>query len=507
MNKTDELLQGKQLARNSLLNLLGYFTPMGVAAFTIPPLIRGIGTDRFGVLTLAWVIIGYLSLFDMGLSRALTKLVAEKLGADQEKDIPGLVWSAILLMGVMGAAVASGGTLLLPWLIQDMLTVPPALQAETLDAFHLLMLSLPLVIPSIGLRGVLDAYQRFDLTNAVRVTLGIYSFSAPLLVLPFSEKLTPMVGVLVAGRLTACLAHLLLCFRVVPSLVRGIRPQRKMAGPLIRFGGWMTVTNVISPLMIYLDRFLIGSILSVTAVAHYATPNEVVTKLWLFPGAVMGVLFPAFSTSFVQNRAHTAALFGKGVKAIFLVLFPASLMMITLAEEGLGFWLGSEFAKNSTLPLQWMTIGVFIHSLGMVPHGLIQGIGRPDLTAKLRFAELPVYLITLWGAISVSGILGAAIVWVVRITADTALMFAMVWHLLNLDAEMMWRRGGIMGGVILTLAVAMTLTDIEMKGVFLLLTLLIYVPSAWFLILSPGERMWMRTKFEMIFVRCVQDKK
>lgn len=221
----------------------------------------------------------------------------------------------------------------------------------------------------------------------------------------------------------------------------------------------------------------------------------------------MGVLFPAFSTSFVQNRAHTAALFGKGVKAIFLVLFPASLMMITLAEEGLGFWLGSEFAKNSTLPLQWMTIGVFIHSLGMVPHGLIQGIGRPDLTAKLRFAELPVYLITLWGAISVSGILGAAIVWVVRITADTALMFAMVWHLLNLDAEMMWRRGGIMGGVILTLAVAMTLTDIEMKGVFLLLTLLIYVPSAWFLILSPGERMWMRTKFEMIFVRCVQDKK
>jgi len=78
-NPAQELTQGRLLARNTILNVLGYSLPMLVAIFAIPPLVKGLGTERFGILTLAWVIIGYLSLFDLGLGRALTKLVAEKL--------------------------------------------------------------------------------------------------------------------------------------------------------------------------------------------------------------------------------------------------------------------------------------------------------------------------------------------------------------------------------------------------------------------------------------------
>jgi len=264
-----------------------------------------------------------------------------------------------------------------------------------------------------------------------------------------------------------------------------------MAGQLIRFGGWMTVTNVISPLMIYLDRFLIGSILSATAVAYYATPSEVVTKLWLLPGAMMGVLFPAFSTSFVHNRAHTVFLFERGVKYIFLALFPITLLIITLANEGLDFWLGGGFAQNSTRVLQWMAAGVFVHSLGQVPYSLIQGTGRPDLTAKLRLAELPFYLILLWWLISANGIVGATIVWTVRIIADTLVLFAMARRLLQLGTGMMLRKCFVVWPAFLTLAIAMTLTDLALKGVLLSAAFLIYVPVAWFLLLTSEERMWI----------------
>ena len=68
----EKLTQGKLLARNTILNVLGYGLPMLVAIFAIPLLVKGLGTERFGILTLAWVIIGYLSLFDLGLGRALT---------------------------------------------------------------------------------------------------------------------------------------------------------------------------------------------------------------------------------------------------------------------------------------------------------------------------------------------------------------------------------------------------------------------------------------------------
>ncbi|MGC1616486.1 MAG: hypothetical protein WA736_17540, partial [Candidatus Acidiferrum sp.] len=82
------LTSGRLLARNTVWNLIGNGAPLIVAVFSIPILIHGLGKDRFGVLTLAWALIGYAGLFDMGLGRALTQLVAKKLGSGESHEIP-----------------------------------------------------------------------------------------------------------------------------------------------------------------------------------------------------------------------------------------------------------------------------------------------------------------------------------------------------------------------------------------------------------------------------------
>ena len=164
------------LARNTIWNLIGQGVPMVVAVFTIPLLVKGLGTDRFGILTLAWIVIGYFSLFDLGMGRALTKHVAEQLGAGQEQNIPAVIWTALSLMLFLGLAGALVLGVLTPWLVYDALKIPPTLQHESLHAFYLLALSIPIVISSAGLRGVLEAYQRFGLVNAVRLSMGVFTF-------------------------------------------------------------------------------------------------------------------------------------------------------------------------------------------------------------------------------------------------------------------------------------------------------------------------------------------
>src|SRR6266478_5727385 len=110
------LTSGRLLARNTMWNLLGSGAPMLVALFSIPILIRGLGKERFGVLTLAWALIGYASLFDLGLGRALTQLVAKKLGTGEEKEIPSLAWTYLLLMLLLGFVGAALVFLISPWL-------------------------------------------------------------------------------------------------------------------------------------------------------------------------------------------------------------------------------------------------------------------------------------------------------------------------------------------------------------------------------------------------------
>src|SRR5260370_26709202 len=106
------MMENRRLARNAVWNLLSLIAPMLVALGAIPALVRTLGSDLFGILTLAWMLIGYCSLFDLGLGRALTKLVSE--GALQSRDgnganpLASTVWTSLVLMLALGF----GGTII-----------------------------------------------------------------------------------------------------------------------------------------------------------------------------------------------------------------------------------------------------------------------------------------------------------------------------------------------------------------------------------------------------------
>lgn len=433
--KIESVIPKTRFTRNTLLNLSGQGIPLLVAFFAIPRLISGLGTERFGVLTLAWMVIGYFSLFDLGLGRALTRLVAEKLGAGRYSEIPALIWTGLISMAVLGLAGMLLGIFFVPWIVQSGLRIPPALQPETLNAFYVLLASIPLVIASTGLFGILEAYHRFDLTSAVRSSLGIYTFAAPLVGLYFTRDLSCVIGILMAGRALSGAVLFLFCIRLVPQLKNGVGFRKDIFLPLIRFGSWMTISNMIGPFMIYLDRFWISAAISVAAVAYYTTPFEVVTRLLIIPGAVAGVLYPTFSMNLAQDRAHARALFAKGVRCVFVAVFPIVLLIVLFAEKGLGWWLNTEFALNSTHVLQWLSVGVLFNSLAQIPFVLLQGAGRPDITAKIHLIELPCYLIVLWFFISRMGITGAAMAWCARTMMDAGLLYGMAYRYVWSDSK------------------------------------------------------------------------
>jgi O-antigen/teichoic acid export membrane protein len=132
------MTSSRLLARNSAINVAGQIGPLVVAVFAVPILVRALGTERFGVLTLAWTAIGYFSLFDLGLGRALTQSASAAIGGGRSEHLPVLSVTALSAMTLLGVA---GGLLfaaLTPWLVDHALNTPPALRTETIESFHLL---------------------------------------------------------------------------------------------------------------------------------------------------------------------------------------------------------------------------------------------------------------------------------------------------------------------------------------------------------------------------------
>jgi O-antigen/teichoic acid export membrane protein len=164
------------------------------------------------------------------------------------------------------------------------------------------------------------------------------------------------------------------------------------------------------------------------------------------------------------------------------------LLVVVLAQDGLRLWLGAEFAQHSARVLQWLAVGVFINSLAFIPFAVIQGIGKPDLTAKLHTIELPMYLVALWWLTKAYGIEGAAIAWTGRVAADALILFAMAKRFLQVGSPFRKQTTPLVAIALVTLALATLPQGLLLKGIFLLVTILGFILIAWFLVLSPEER-------------------
>ena len=484
------LTGGRLLAKNTLWNLLGQLSPIAVAVVTIPLLVKGLGVTRFGVLSLTWIAIGYFSLFDLGLGRALTKLIADKLGTRQAQAIPALVWTSLSLMLALGGIGCLATLALSRWLVYTVLKIPVDLRAETLRSFYLLALSIPLVTLTSGLRGILEALQRFRVVTLIRIPMSIFSFAGPLLVLPFSRSLVWVTAVLVLGRLIGCVVHLIACLRAMPVLSSNIVLDRSAVKPVVKLGGWMTVSNVINPILVYLDRFVIGTLLSASVIAYYTAPFDALIRLTVIPAAVAGVLFPAFALSIAEDPPRTRLLLARSSKYIFLLVLPITLIAVTLAPEGLRVWLGASFAENGTSVLRWLAAGVLANSLAHVPFALVQSAGRPDLTAKLHLVELPLYMFTVWVLTQKMGIVGTAVAWTARLSLDTLVICLILDRLLPSPSRYLAKVGSLMGAGFLLLFAGTLPTSIIMKMFFLAIELIAFGLVGWLVLLTPDERMF-----------------
>lgn len=406
------------LARNIIWNLLGVGLPTLAAVIAIPILADALGAARFGLLTLAWVFIGYFTIFDLGLSLALTKIVSARLAAGRRDSLPLLVGTALTAASVV--ACISGGLVALaaPGLVGGWMEVPVELRDEALRVFYVLAVSIPFVILGSVLRGVLEAFQRFDLVNLVRLVNGLYLFIGPLLVLPWTHDMSVLIAVLAAGKAIGTVVFAVFCARLIAGLTRGLRGSAVELRELFLFGGWVTVGNIIGPLLTYTDQFMIGTLVSVSLVAFYLVPYQMITKLWVVTVAIVGVLFPAMSIHLSGNPVAAQRLFLLGMKSVVILIAPLALIAAAFAAEIMTLWLDPEHGLIGGPLLKVFALGVLINAFSFVTLAFVQASGKPDWVPKLFLIELPFYIPALYLAILTHGLMGAVIVWLAKIVID-----------------------------------------------------------------------------------------
>ena len=413
----------KDLARATFLNILANVTPVVLGLAFLPLLFARYGHDRFGLLSLVWTSLAYFMLLDLGLGRALTQLVARRSLENRPQDMRSLLVTSLTFVLLCGGLIALALSFAASLVAEVLLNVPPGLAGEATRVVRLLAVLVPVTVSLSVVRGYLEGRRLFGRSALIRATVSSLGYLVPVGACLVTQDLSVAVAAILVTRVAVLLLGLALC-RSDMGTGSGWVANRSVLRDLMRTGGWVTVSNVVSPVMATLDRFLVAHLVSLAAAGYYATAQQVGNQLVMLPASLAAVLFPLFASGSPVGGRESGRLYGTAMKWVAVSLAPVIVIVLLMAEPILKSWIGATFAENVLLPLKILAVGALVNGLAQIPFSALQGSGRARLTALSHLLELPLYLGFVFFLTREYGIVGTALAWTGRALLDFALLAA-----------------------------------------------------------------------------------
>lgn len=493
-------INSRLLARNAVMNLSGYAVPLTIGVISVPYVIHVLGIGRFGIVSLAFIIPGYIALFDMGMGKTATRFLAQALGLGNENDVRNMFWGLVIVQSAIGLLLSGMLFYVLPFIVNHILNMPPEFIKEANSMFMYLALSAPFILVSLILQGIFEASQKFHMVIALKIPSDSLMFLCPFIGVLWGLDLGGIGAIFLVSRVGVFFAGIFLCFRVFPFLLKKVvRPRYKMFKPLLSYGIWSNVANI-TGVLTNLDRYLIGAMSSVGIVAFYTVPYDFATRILFVPRNIVTIFFPAVSTlDAVGDRQKLEDLYLYSIKYLVLIVGFLSGMLTIFSYDILRIWLGKEFALESYRIFQVLSIGVLMHTLAYIPWAFISAMGRMDILAKVHIVELVLYLTAVILILKAQlGIHWIAISWAVLGASGAIFLLVVSYKMYDISPLRLLKGEFLKMGLFLIVFMSAIYTthnlhlEVLSEAVTVFLLTAIFLWAVWSFVLAQKEKMLVR---------------
>lgn len=417
------------VARNTLYNLLGGLFPMLVALITVPLYLKLIGAAEYGILTIAWLLMGYSTYAELGVGQGIANEIA-RLGNGKVAERNTVFWTGFITALIFGLLAGFVMMTLGYMFIPHWVTLGTKLKYELLHALPLLAVAGPFVTGNSVLASAIESRHHFKQVNIIQSAgLGLAQGLPLVIVFLGHQTLFWLLGFAVLGRAVMFLALFSALVGILP--LRGsINFDRRKLRFLFGFGGWVTISNVAETLLGSLDRWFAGVFLGAEAVAYYAVPANLATRTSIFPIAFIRTLFPRFSAMNTEDALRETLRATAYLGRAFAPMMGAGIVLIS---PFLRLWVGCVFAEHAMLVAPILLLAAWVRSITEMPDVLLRATRRPHVVALIRLLEIPLLFIMSWFGFKWLGLIGLAWAWCLRLVFDA------VW---------LWVRAGYAGEVV-----------------------------------------------------------
>jgi O-antigen/teichoic acid export membrane protein len=430
MPATPDKIVAEQVIRSVGLNTFyqigAQVAPAFAALAAIPFLLRHLGSEAFGIITLFSTVLIYFTMLDLGLGRAATRFISQSLEIGRPQDVRRYFWGSIFLLGAIGLIVTSVCMLLVPTVVARYLKISSAYSSDATRSFYIICVSVPLVTLMATLRGFLESWGRFPFISLVTACSGILLYVLPVVVILTGGGIVGIATSYVLVRLSMCAVFWIGCLSVKgrPSLSPIFDPQAVKR--MLSFGGWLSVSNIVGSAIVYGDRFLLGVCVGMTAVAAYGMPLDVIGKMQILITSFCAVLFPLMSRLDGSGSAHFQTIYRGAIAMGLSFMTPLTIAAVMLAPFLMKQWLGTRSTPDIIFVAQVFLAGAVVQAMASIAFTALHARGRSDLTAWVHLAEFPIYCATFYLAATHYGVRGAALAWLGRWIVDCLCMVVLL---------------------------------------------------------------------------------
>jgi O-antigen/teichoic acid export membrane protein len=342
-----------------------------------------------------------------------------RLSDADDSERSKLLWTALLSTFALGVLAGVILWLFSDFILLNVIDMSDRSRSEASGAVVWMLLVLPILLPTTVLMGALQARLRFAETNTIQLVGSLISQMLPLAGAASGHiELKMLVPAALASRVLVAALLFQQSRRHVPLMGWPLIDQVHLKA-MMSYGGWVSVTTLLAPLLVIIDRLLIATVSGAKAVTSYTVPYDLVTRAMVIPGSLSSALFPRLASASPEDAQ---ALAERATAVLIAVMTPVVIVGMFVAQPFLNIWLGKSFAPNSAGVSELILLGVWINAMVIPHHARLMATGNPRTVVVIYLIEIPIYLLMLWMGLKYWGVFGAAGAWSMRVLIDTTML-------------------------------------------------------------------------------------
>tara|TARA_B100000989_G_scaffold20176_1_gene13286 strand:+ start:5830 stop:7137 length:1308 start_codon:yes stop_codon:yes gene_type:complete len=400
------------LLKNSVISLVFQVIPITIAIIFIPINILHLGLELWGLYSLAITLFFLVMYLNFGIGPSVNRLVSEyrsKMNFVSEKN---LVHTSFFISLLLCFLLYIFFKILDETIVYFIFSESDFTKYESgiRELFNYIYIGSCIYLQINFFRNVIEGQQLFLFVSFTRAIFASFLIISPLLT---SKELINFSGLYINILLSIIISLYFIIFIKdygFPNIKKFSNIQFKK---IIYQGSLISLHSFFNPIFIFLDRYVISSLLGLFFVGIYTSFYDIISRLTIISSSISSALFPSASSNIENKSKLKDSVFFSLFLTSILTAIPTIILLI-YGPQIISIWLKQDYPIEYSYLIRILCSAYFIQGLNLVLLKTMQATKNFKFPVYLSLVLSIFYVPSLFFSIKFFGITGAGLIFLIK---------------------------------------------------------------------------------------------